>query len=240
MRKFFAAFVFIASFHALHAQTLSNLRVKNIPVRADTVRLDSASISPNSAFLLDNENHFIDSSAYQIDFAQGIFIWRKNSEAYKQIKKDSMAIHYRVFPFLFSQSYKHKDINKITRAREEGVNPFSYNPNQGEATFFKYEGLNKSGSISRGITFGNNQDVYVNSSLNLQLAGRLNDNVNILAAITDENVPLQPEGNTQQLQDFDKVFIQLYNDRTKLIAGDFELKRPDSYFMNFYKKAQGA
>jgi hypothetical protein len=32
----------------------------------------------------------------------------------------------------------------------------------------------------------------------------------------------------------------LYNDRTKLIAGDFELKRPDSYFMSFFKKGQGA
>ncbi|MBK7971372.1 MAG: hypothetical protein IPK08_21905 [Bacteroidetes bacterium] len=62
----------------------------------------------------------------------------------------------------------------------------------------------------------------------------------ILAAITDNNIPVQPEGNTQQIQDFDKVFIQLSKNQSKLIAGDFELKRPDSYFMNFYKKGQGA
>ncbi|MFH0866555.1 MAG: hypothetical protein V1904_10180, partial [Bacteroidota bacterium] len=40
-------------------------------------------------------------------------------------------------------------------------------------------------------------------------------------------------------QDFDKVFIQLSHKETKLIAGDFELTKPESYFMKFYKKAQG-
>jgi hypothetical protein len=68
----------------------------------------------------------------------------------------------------------------------------------------------------------------------------VSDNVNILAAITDENVPFQPEGNTQQLSDFDKVYIQLYNENSKLTAGDYDLKKPDSYFMNFFKKSQGA
>lgn len=105
--------------------------------------------------------------------------------------------------------------------------------------FFRSQGLQRSGTISRGITFGNNQDVFVNSSLNLQLGGKLNDNVEIVAAITDENIPIQPEGNTQQLQEFDRVFIQLNDERNRLIAGDFELRRPDSYFLNFFKRSQG-
>ena len=35
------------------------------------------------------------------------------------------------------------------------------------------------------------------------------------------------------------VFIQLTYKTSRLIAGDFELTKPDSYFMNFYKRAQG-
>src|SRR4029079_9597010 len=126
------------------------------------------------------------------------------------------------FPFLFSESVQHKDYNRVLRNSSGNFNPFYYTPSQEGPGLFKFEGLTKAGSISRGITFGNNQDVFVNSSLNLQLAGKLSDNVEILAAITDENIPVQPEGNTQQLQDFDQVFIQVSNNRHRLIAGDFE------------------
>jgi len=219
----------------------SNLRVKKISVKADAIKLDTLSAVPGSFILMSHEQ-VVDTSAYHIDYVRAVFNWNKESDSYKkQIAdlRDSATIYYRVFSFSFAQTIQHKDINRISQTSGAGANPFIYNPNESQPSFFKYEGLNKSGSISRGITFGNNQDVFVNSSLNLQMAGKLNDNVNILAAITDENIPIQPEGNTQQLQDFDKVFIQLYNDRSKLIVGDFELKRPDSYFMNFFKKAQG-
>src|SRR6185436_529075 len=236
MRRLFPALIFILIPFLSFSQ--SNLRVKNIPTQPDTVSLDSVSIVPNSEFLSGSKG-LVDTSAYHIDPVKSVLIWNKNSDAYKQIASETIEIHYRVFPFLFSGNVKHKDASFLTKASASGFNPYVYNPSESQPSFFKYGGLQKAGSISRGVTFGNNQDVFVNSSLNLQLSGKINDQVSILAAITDENIPVQPEGNTQQLQDFDKVFIQLYNDNNKLIAGDFELKRPDSYFMNFFKKGQG-
>ena len=236
MRRLFPAIFFILI--PILSFSQSNLRVKYVSTIADTVLLDSVSIVPNSAFL-SGSNGLVDTSAYEIDPVKSILLWRKNSDAFRAIASDSIEIHYRVFPFLFSGNIRHKDASFLTKPSSTGQKQYVYNPSESQPSFFKYEGLQKAGSISRGVTFGNNQDVFVNSSLNLQLSGKLNEQVSILAAITDENIPVQPEGNTQQLQDFDKVFIQLYNDNNKLIAGDFELKRPDSYFMNFFKKGQG-
>ena len=152
----------------------------------------------------------------------------------------SIIVAYRVFPVNFSDSYYHKDFTKFVSADKKEEPQFIYNPNAGNYPFFEKDELNKRGSISRGISFGNNQDAIVNSSLNLQLSGKLSNNINILAAISDNNIPVQPDGNTQQIQDFDKVFITIFNETMKLTVGDFEISKPAGYFLNFNKKAKGA
>ena len=71
----------------------------------------------------------------------------------------------------------------------------------------------------------------------------LTDRIQVLASITDNNIPIQAGGNTLELQDFDQVFIKLFEgeERTggRLIAGDFVLQRPKSHFLTYLKKTKG-
>ena len=129
----------------------------------------------------------------------------------------------------------------IEQKNSEGV--FVYNPNETANTgvLSSLQGLDYSGNFVRGISIGNNQSAVLNSSFNLQLNGMLGDDIEIVAALTDQNIPVQPEGNTQRIQDFDKIFIQIKKGKTQLTAGDYELMRPNkAYFMNYQKKLQGA
>ncbi|MGD0710010.1 MAG: hypothetical protein ABR968_02400 [Bacteroidales bacterium] len=216
------------------AQRLSNYRASKIEVRSDTIFLDSLSIIPGSLIIRDTAGNKLDSSRYSIYCPKAELVL---DHAYRT-QFTTLFVSYKVFPYNFSQSHKHKDAKDIQPDAKGNYNPFTYTYNQ-SSDIFKFGGLNKNGSISKGVSFGNNQDLVVNSNFNLQLSGKLNDDVEVLAAITDNNIPIQPDGNTQQIQDFDKVFIQLSSKSSKLIAGDFELTRPDSYFMNYNKKTEG-
>lgn len=157
------------------------------------------------------------------------------------IKSDSIYCVYKVFPYLFSKTLQHKDNSLVhpTLYNNQSGYVYQVGPQSNSNDPFDLGTLSKSGSISRGISFGNNQNLNVNSSLNLQLAGKLTNNINVQVAATDNNLPIQPEGNTTQLQDFDKVFVKIYNQHNSLVAGDFELTNPNDYFMKFNKKAEG-
>ena len=220
-----------------YAQIQGNARQKFISTLSDTIVVDTLSLVPGSVyFFFPSGESFNDTLSLIVNESASLVIIQNREET---ILPDSLLMVYRVFPILFSQSFRNRDRDVIEKSYSGLYNPFSYNDRQSENNIFKLEGLQHNGNISRGVSFGNNQDAVVNSSFNLQLAGKLSDDVEILAAITDNNIPVQPEGNTQQIQDFDKVFIQLTRNKTKLLVGDFELRRPESYFMNFYKKAQG-
>lgn len=215
-----------------NAQQSANNRVKQIHVTQTETTIDTLSIVPNSTQVFYGSGAEVDSALYAFDFAKARFLWK--GEMGMQLK-----IVYKVFPILFSRKYYHKDIKAITELPIDNSAYYTYRPQRDNNTLFTLPGLNKSGSISRGVMFGNNQNLSLNSAMNLQLSGKIANGIEILAAISDDNLPIQPQGNTQQLNEFDKVFIQVKKDSTTLIAGDYELTKPEGYFMNFYKRTQG-
>ncbi|MEM7161761.1 MAG: hypothetical protein AAF487_04900 [Bacteroidota bacterium] len=165
--------------------------------------------------------------------------WAEAIVTFDTLYNDTVVFKYRTFSFDLSKEYALRS-DSIVQQEGSSLDAYRYNPRSEKQDIFGTgTGLNKSGSISRGLNFGNNQDLGVNSNLNLQLSGRVTDDIQILASITDDNIPIQPDGNTQQLQDFDRVFIQLFNAKTKLTAGDFQLRNFDPYFMKYFKRARG-
>ncbi|TAF62348.1 MAG: hypothetical protein EAZ57_00925 [Cytophagales bacterium] len=99
--------------------------------------------------------------------------------------------------------------------------------------------LQKAGSLTRGISVGNTQSVFVNSALNLQLNGMIAEDLHLSAVISDQNVPFQPEGNTQQIQEFDRALIELSHNNFILSAGDLVLENKKSHFLKYYKNVTG-
>lgn len=217
---------------AAYAQDIGNRREQRIVLDRDTVRLDSLSIAPGSISLW-RDSLPVDTALYRVD-PWGALLFRRPGAP-----KDTLIARYRSMPLLLAGPYRHKDPTRLINSSPDRPDPFKYVPGKQSEDPLGIQGLNKSGSISRGILFGNNQDLSVNSALNLELSGKLTDRINVLASVTDNNIPIQAGGNTAELQDFDRVFIKLFDERQELIAGDFVLERPKSHFLTYYKKTKG-
>lgn len=208
---------------------LATERCTAVPAGRLQFQLDSLSVIPESIVLPEG-------IPYKYDLATGDL-------QFDSPLKEPVRVCYRVFPFAL-----HKPIYKydLSLYSPDGRRGAAIAPTESiessplvKEELFATESLYKTGSISRGITVGNTNNLGVNSSLNLQLDGQLADDLFINAVITDQQVPFQPEGNTQQLQDFDKVLVNLYNDRFSLMAGDVVLQNDSTYFLKYYKNVQG-
>ena len=232
----------LVSASGLYAQSLSsdfskysNLRTVFVSQLSDSLQLDTLSVFPHSVVMRDAATQqVITPESYVVEVSGKIYF--KGA-----VRPDSVYVTYRTLPLQVVQSLQHKTPAMIRKGDSLFYEKFYYQPPAIQtASFLDFDGLNYSGNFARGIQFGSNQDLTLNSNLDLRLSGKIGNGIEITAALTDNNIPLQPDGTTQQLQDFDKVFIQLKKDPHQIIAGDFNLKGMDSYFLKFSKQLQGA
>ncbi len=218
---------------SMSAQTTSKtFRTRTIQVDNSQIKIDSVSISPNGFKITDGQGKPLNTLEYTIDFAKALLTLHNRN--YTKI-----TIEYYVFPEFLTKSYSLFDPAIIVPRRTSDSKLYSAIP-QRKSRFLKpFDGLTTSGSISRGFTVGNNQDAVLNSNLDLQIAGYLSDRVQLRASITDTNIPLQEGGFTQRLNEFDRVFIELFSDDWSIKAGDINLINTDDYFLKFNKKVAG-
>lgn len=219
--------VIIAVIFALPAfSQVSSLRAKKVSTRG-VIQLDTVSIVPNTFFIPG-----VDTSFYRLDAVNATLTWTK------PVGADSIAITYRVFAIKFNATahrYRYDSIRNNFIAEPTYTARQANNDN----SLFNFGKLNYNGSFGRSLSFGNSQDAVFNSQLNLQLSGYIGDSILISAAITDNNIPIQPDGTTQQLNEFDKILLQFKKKNWEIDLGDIDLRQDQSYFLNFYKRLQG-
>ena len=218
-------------FSGLEAQEIKSLYLqKKVAVSSDTITIEKVSISPSFFKLQDESGNEIDSSFYKIDFKKGKLFFKNGFSS-----PDSLTVRYFKYPEYLTKTYSIYDQERVV-ANETGN---LYKINRSVKKFIPFDGLNTSGSITRGVTIGNNQNASVTSNLDLQISGKISDKVSLRASIQDSNIPLQDGGYSQKLDEFDQIFIELFTDKWNIRAGDLFLENRQSRFLNFNKKVQG-
>ncbi len=219
-------------FSGLRAQEIQSLyKTKKTTVSRDTIYIDSVSINPTFFKILDRNKQVIDTSFYKINFQKSTLVFNSN-----YISTDTLTIRYFELPKFLTQEYSIYDKKRVVS--NENGSLFKVDQ-EDKNKFVPFDGLSTSGSITRGITVGNNQNAVVNSSLDLQITGKISDKVSLRASIQDTNIPLQEGGYSQKLDEFDQIFIELFAKNWSVRAGDLFLENRTSKFLNFNKKVQG-
>lgn len=155
--------------------------------------------------------------------------------------EDTIYWTYQTFDLKLKSRFSLRDSSLILPPLRKGqtLNPEDLYQAE-EVGFSPFNRLNSQGSISRSVAVGNNQDAVLNSALNLQLSGNLGNQTTIRASISDNTVPIQAQGYTQQLRDFDRVYLEIENpDFGKLRAGDYNI-RSNNHFLRLEKRISGA
>ncbi len=203
------------------------------------IQLDSLCIAAQTVKVL-HKGAIVSSNDYFIDAINGRIRFLRNRP---DTCMDSVKVFYQTYEFsksisLANQTYQSEEAI-LNRQRLLYANLYTNNKPIAEEYYSGIETLNRTGFIARGFSVGNNQSLSVNSALNFQINGSLPNGFDIAAAITDDNLPFQASGATQQLQEFDKVFIQITKQKNKIIAGDFQQENTQNYFLKYNKRLQG-
>ena len=207
---------------------------KTFPYSTDTIQFDSVSVYKYN-FKVSTKGKTVSKTLYTVDAIRAKILFSDS------LVGETIKLQYSYLPLDLSKTFFRKSDTLIISDTVSNYTPYLYSISTKNKTsdIFGSSQLNKQGSISRGVTVGNTQSLSLQSTLNLQLNGKIGPNLFMKGAISDDNIPFQPDGNTQKLQEFDQVYMQVYNSRFSITGGDFWLKKPQGYFMNYNKRAQG-
>lgn len=179
---------------------------------------------------------------YRIDYTAGT-IKLDTSSAFFRARRGpayTLSISFRNFPFNLPREYtRHVTIVRYDTSTKQKITMIEKAAPLTPSEMFG-SNIQKSGSIVRGFTIGSNQDLTVNSGFRMQLDGMLTKDVEVTAALTDQSSPIQPEGNTRTLQEFDKVFVNIKSPHISGTLGDFELNQSGTEFGVISRKLEGA
>ena len=227
--------IVIFYFSGLQAQEINSAySTKKIAFSTDTIHLESFSINPGFFKIIDAENQIIDSTLYEVNFPKGILLFKNQNIP----PTDSLTVQYLKLPDILTKEYSIYNDTQIID--NEAINQNLYKIDNPEKTkAIPFDGLVAEGSLSRGVSVGNNQDAVVNSNLDFRISGKISDKISLRASIQDTNIPVQEGSYSQRLNQYDNIFMELFTDSWNVRAGDVFIGDNTTHFLTFNKKIQG-
>ena len=99
--------------------------------------------------------------------------------------------------------------------------------------------LTTTGTVYRNLTISPLGGSDFSGGLQMQLQGKLSDDISISGVLSDQSLPIQPEGTTQTLDEIDKVYLHVNHPIFEIMAGDIDYQIRSGKYLNVSRKLEG-
>ena len=163
-----------------------------------------------------------------------------------QPNASQLKITYQTLPFAIKQVYKRDLYGTEVRNQQSAVGNQQDAATSSENLFDENRmptetdnQLEVSGSQTFGISVGSGRGVSPNQELRVNVEGKASESITVLALLSDQDLPIQPEGTTENIQDIDQKLIRITHPNMRGTLGDFEGSLGASEFIFFPRALEG-
>ena len=167
---------------------------------------------------------------YLIDYGAGTVRFLKDypPEAIVQIT-------YRILPFAIKRGYK-RDLFRQDQPLEQPLGETELESRTDLTEQLSPESalppVQVTGTQTFGVSVGSKRSLSQERALRISVDGKVSENVSVTALLSDQDLPIQPEGTTENIQDIDQKLIRITSPNVTGSLGDFEgsLGNTDIFF----------
>lgn len=245
MRRYLFAGGLLAAGVLASAPLLGAERSSFLPVARDTLVLDPgksvACLNRPNVFartleLEESGARLVDGTDYVLDADTGCFTL---------LAPDSLGAGHRIIatyqalPLTLEGTYRLREDPHHRQASPTNDPTLTQAKPVGFTSASEVADLDISGSKTFGVEMGNRRDLKLQQSLDLRLTGRVSKDVSLLAILSDQDLPFQPEGNTAELEDLDRILVRLESPRAGASLGDVSLSAIGLSFLDLHREVEG-
>ena len=157
-----------------------------------------------------------------------------------------LTITYRTLPFAIKRVYKRDLYGVGVGGQQDSSQRSAVGGQQRDMLAESFQQptvsdsqLEVSGSQTFGISVGSGRDITPNQELRVNVEGKASANIGVLAMLSDQDLPIQPEGTTENIQDIDQKLIRITHPNMRGTLGDFEGSLGPSEFIFFPRALEG-
>ncbi len=165
---------------------------------------------------------------YTIDYLSGRLFFEEPVSA-----KTAFKMSYRYFPFDISDSYGRK--KQFSEGGQSIIKTDSFMKKQKKKDYR----LTVGGAQTFEMKFQPGGTTVMNQSLRLDISGNVTEDVRVKMLLSNQSMPIQPEGNTAVIEEMDKIYIEVGYKESMLTLGDYSVAFSGGEFNNYTKKLEG-